>query len=195
MGKIFYIIGKSSTGKDTIYRELIGKEELGLKPFVIYTTRPIRAGEKEGKEYYFTDEAGLDRIRKEGRLIELRSYNTVHGIWNYFTADNEHVDLEHESYLMLGVLASYVGVRDYYGAEKVVPIYIEVEDGIRLERALGRERMQEKPKYAELCRRFLADTEDFSEEKIEKAGIERRFVNDELAATVEEITAYIKETR
>lgn len=195
MGKIFYIIGKSSTGKDTIYRKLIEREALGLKPFVIYTTRPIRAGEQEGKEYYFTDEAGLKRIREEGRLIELRSYNTVHGVWNYFTADNEHVDLDRESYLMLGVLESYVGVRNYYGAEKVIPIYIEVEDGIRLERALGREQMQEKPKYAELCRRFLADTEDFSEEKIRDAGIERRFINDELDATVEEIAAYIASQR
>ncbi len=51
---------------------------------------------------------------------------------------------------------------------------IELDDGIRLQRALNRERTQAEPKYAEMCRRFLADSEDFSQEKIERAGISRR---------------------
>ena len=44
-------------------------------------------------------------------------------------------------------------------------------------RALNREREQEVPRYAELCRRFLADTRDFSEENLANLGITRRFVN------------------
>ena len=60
-----------------------------------------------------------------------------------------------------------------------MPIYIEVEDGERLSRALNRERMQESPKYEELCRRFLDRCERFSEEKLKEAGITRRFVNQE----------------
>ena len=47
MGKIFYIMGKSSSGKDSIYRKLESTEEFGLKRLVIYTTRPIRDGEKK----------------------------------------------------------------------------------------------------------------------------------------------------
>ena len=43
--------------------------------------------------------------------------------------------------------------------------------------ALERERKQTEPKYAEMCRRFLADCEDFTEEKIAEAGIVRRFSN------------------
>ena len=50
MGKIFYIMGKSSSGKDSIYRQLEENQELGLKRLVIYTTRPIRDGEKNGRE-------------------------------------------------------------------------------------------------------------------------------------------------
>ena len=50
MGKIFYIMGKSSSGKDSIYRQLEGNQELGLKRLVIYTTRPIRDGEMNGRE-------------------------------------------------------------------------------------------------------------------------------------------------
>ena len=51
MGKIYYLMGKSSSGKDTIYRELIENEKLSLKTILGYTTRPIREGEKEGVEY------------------------------------------------------------------------------------------------------------------------------------------------
>ena len=171
MGKLFYVIGKSATGKDTIFRELLEKADLGLKPLVLYTTRPMRAGEEQGVQYHFTDEAGLRKLETVGRVIELRSYDTVYGVWKYFTADTEATDLAQQDYLGIGVLESYLALRDYYGAERVVPLYIEVEDGERLQRALDRERAQQEPKYAELCRRFLADSEDFAEEKIAEAGI------------------------
>ena len=55
MGKIFYIMGKSATGKDHLYEALIGREELNLHPVVLYTTRPIRKGERDGREYYFVN--------------------------------------------------------------------------------------------------------------------------------------------
>ena len=93
---------------------------------------------------------------------------------------------------MIGTLEVYTKLSDYFGREQIIPIYIEVEDGLRLQRALDRERMQDPPKYTELCRRFLADTEDFSEEKLAEAGITHRFVNQELGQTVEQITDYIQ---
>ncbi|MGI6000300.1 MAG: guanylate kinase [Candidatus Merdisoma sp.] len=192
MGKLFYIIGKSSTGKDTIFQSLLENEELELKSLVLYTTRPMRAGETPGVQYHFTDEAGLDRLEAEGRVIELRAYQTVHGVWKYFTADTEATDLQRHNYITVGVLESFQAVRKYYGADRVVPIYIEVEDGERLQRALDRERAQEQPRYAELCRRFLADSEDFSEERIRAAGIEKRFCNRDLKECIEEITSFIR---
>lgn len=193
MGKIFYVFGKSSSGKDTIYKNLMENRKLMLRPVVTYTTRPIRAGETQGVEYHFTDEAELSRMEEAGKVIELRAYETVHGIWKYFTADGGHVDLEHYNYAMIGVLNSFLAIRKYYGKDKVIPVYIEVEDGERLQRALDRERSQEKPRYAELCRRFLTDTADFAEEKLIEAGIERRFVNKDLQGCIEEITTYILE--
>ena len=135
MGHIFYIMGKSSTGKDTIYENLLGRQELGLKPLIPYTTRPIRAREQDGVEYHFTDEAGLLRLRQAGKVIELREYHTVHGVWSYFTVDDDHIDLNREDYLGIGVLESYRKIRDYFGPDRVIPIYIQVEDGNRLERA------------------------------------------------------------
>ena len=56
MGKIFYLMGKSSSGKDTMFKKLIEDKTLGLKTIVGYTTRPMREGECDGVEYFFVDE-------------------------------------------------------------------------------------------------------------------------------------------
>ena len=192
MGKIFYIMGKSASGKDTIYKELIEKMPK-FHSIVPYTTRPMREGEKDGVEYFFVDQERFDEMMDEEKIIEFRSYNTKCGIWTYFTADDGQVDLENADYLGIGTLESYVKMREYYGKENVCPVYIEVEDGERLARALKRERGQEIPRYEEMCRRFLADQEDFSEEKIAAAGITRKFQNVDLEECVEEIAEYIRQ--
>ena len=49
-GKLFYIMGKSASGKDTIYQRLLRNSEFSLERLVIYTTRPIRDGELDGRE-------------------------------------------------------------------------------------------------------------------------------------------------
>ena len=191
MGKIFYLMGKSASGKDSIYKDV--KEALpSLKTIVIYTTRPIREGEQEGVEYHFVDDVKLRELQELGKVIELREYNTVHGIWKYFTADDGQFDSE-DHYIAIGTLESYQGMRRYLGEEKLVPIYVEVEDGVRLERALKREKKQAEPKYEEMCRRFLADAADFSEEKLREAGIERRFLNKDREMCVKEIVKSIQD--
>lgn len=192
MGSIFYLMGKSASGKDKIYSKLITNEELNLKKIILYTTRPLRAGEEDGVQYYFVSEEALEKFRESGKLIEERSYDTVHGIWTYFTADDGQIDLSSGNYLGIGTLESYCGMKDYYGEEHVVPLYIEVEDGERLRRALKREGKQEIPKYEEMCRRFLADQEDFSEENIRKAQIGKRFENTDLEICVGNLVNYIK---
>mgnify|MGYP001851843552 FL=1 len=192
MGKIFYIMGKSASGKDKIYSILLADRELDLRKMVLYTTRPVREGEENGKQYFFTDDKKLEEFQKSGKLIESRSYHTVHGIWTYFTADDGQVKLNEADYLGIGTLESYRKLKEYYGEENVLPIYIQVEDGERLRRALVREQKQEEPKYSEMCRRFLADQEDFSEKNVIDAGIGIRFENDDLDICVKNISNYIK---
>lgn len=192
MAKIIYLMGKSSTGKDTIYKELLRKGAVDLHTIVPYTTRPIRAGEREGVEYLFTDEEGFQRLLEAGEVIEDRAYNTFHGLWRYFTVDDGQIDLQEKDYIMIGTLEAYEKMKAYFGEDKLLPVLIELDDGVRLQRALNRERKQKHPKYEEMCRRFLADSEDFSEENIKRAGITRRFYNDELQRCLDEITDYIK---
>lgn len=195
MGKIFCIMGKSATGKDTIYKSLLQNSELGLKKIVSYTTRPIREGEEEGVEYHFTDVQTLKLLEEQGKVIECRSYDTIYGIWYYYMVKDSQIDLTQNDYLIIGTLESYLKIRDYFGKEKVVPIYIELEDGERLTRALIREKTQREPKYEELCRRFLADCQDFSYEKLEKAGIGKYYANDDLESCIDEIKEQIISSR
>jgi guanylate kinase len=154
----------------------------------------MREGEREGVQYFFCDEEKVEQLLQQGKIVELRAYQTVCGVWKYFTVDDGQVDFSGgQDYLIIGTLESYLKIREYYGKENVVPIYIEVEDGVRLSRALERERQQKHPGYEEMCRRFLADAIDFSEENLKKAEINVRFSNDSLKETFENIRHYIKE--
>lgn len=187
MGKIFYIMGKSSSGKDTIYKRLLEDPELELSNIILYTTRPMRQGEQPGREYYFVNEETFREYEEQGKIIEARTYQTVYGPWIYFTADDGQIQMEKRNYLGIGTLESYICMKEYFGKENLYPLYIEVEDGERLKRAIRREELQTEPKYAEMCRRFLADEEDFSEENLKRAGIARRFQNMELESCVNEL--------
>lgn len=191
MGRLYCLMGKSASGKDSIYRKI---KELNPKllGYVLYTTRPKRADETDGVSYHFVNADVLREFEEEGRLIELRSYKTVYGDWSYATVDDGQIDLDRGDYLIPGTLESYDKLCAYFGNEQVCPVYIELDDGERLLRALRRERSEKEPKYKELCRRFIADSEDFSEGKLEKAGITRRFVNDDIDRCAEEINLYIK---
>lgn len=193
MAKIFFVLGKSCSGKDTIFKKLKEDRELNLNTVTGYTTRPMREGEINGVEYFFVNNEELEALKNQGKVIECRDYNTVYGFWSYFTVDDGQINLEKGNYLYIGTLESYEQMVRYYGKEVVVPIYVEVETGERLTRAVNRERQQENPKYTELCRRFLADEEDFCEENIKKAGIKKRYENNSLERCIEEIVEDIRD--
>ena len=122
MGKIFYLMGKSSSGKDTIFKEL-KKRMPFLHTVTIYTTRPMRENERDGEEYFFVDDKVLDAFQKENRVIELREYHTVHGIWKYFTADDGKIRLEDQDYLMIGTLESFEKMCGYFGKWKMENVF------------------------------------------------------------------------
>lgn len=193
MGKIFCLMGKSACGKDSIYKQILSDKSLPLKTLIPYTTRPIRDGETNGVEYYFLTEEEQQALEQQGKIIELRAYATVHGLWKYFTVNDHQLDLANNHYLIIGTLESYLRLQEYFGTDFLIPIYIELESGERLQRALNRERLQTEPKYAELCRRFLADEEDFSMKNLKNADISRVFANNDLQQCTKEIISYIKE--
>ncbi len=195
MGKIFVIMGPSCSGKDTLYKEL--KDYYGnvLKSIVLHTTRPMRKGEVEGKTYYFINDEKFEEMQKNNEIAEYRLYDTTHGIWTYATASRS-IDLDNNDYLTINTLEGFKSLKDYYGEDIVVPLYIQVDEDVRLRRAINREKKQiveklkkegkeipkesnkdkyaineDDPKIKEMRRRIEADSKDFSVEKRIEAGI------------------------
>ncbi len=187
LGKIFYVMGKSAAGKDTVYRELLCRIP-ELKRIVPFTTRPMREHEREGREYHFLTEAALTQYQRQGRLIEQRVYQTTRGRWIYATVDDGSIDPGRQSsYLGIGTLESFQALCRYFGRERMMPLYLEVPDGERLRRAIQREEKQQNPRYDELCRRYLADEQDFSDLRLKEAGIRKHYDNTDLESCLADL--------
>lgn len=187
---IFYLMGKSASGKDSIYK-LLKLKLSEFKEVAIYTTRPKRDNEVEGVEYHFVDEKYLEDNKE--KVIEKRVYHTVFGDWFYATLDDGEIK-NNDYYIMIGTLESYVKLKTYFGEENLYPIYIEIDNETRRSRALAREMKQKSPSLDEMERRFKFDEIDFSEENITKAGIKKtnRYENIDLDACVNKIVDDIK---
>ena len=164
MGYIYCLIGKSGTGKDTVMEHILADNELDIEKIVPYTTRPKRENEGEGVNYHYVSDARMLEMEKEGLVVEKRSYNTVHGVWNYFTADKD-IDLG-KDYIIITTQKAIEKFIAHFGKEKIYIIYLYLDDKTRLQRCINRESMQQTPNYKEVCRRFLGDEEDFDEYKL-----------------------------
>lgn len=182
MKLLVYIMGKSATGKDTIFNELLKNKE--LKRLVIYTTRPMRIGEIDGYTYFFKSVEEMKEM--EEFIVEKRVYHTVLGDWYYYTAEDGQFDSA-DILVGIGTLESYIKLKQRLGEEIMMPVYIEVEDSERLRRAIERENSAENPNIAEVYRRFEADNIDFSDKNLSDAGIIKRYVNNNFTECVENI--------
>lgn len=164
LNKIVFFIGPSSSGKDTFFSRCLEKYQ--VNPIILLTSRPMREGEKDGREYHFINQEKMDLLDAKNKLIERRDYQTKYGVWSYATGMNQ-IDLNEYSYLTPNTWEGYCKFLKIYSKESLIPIYFELDEGVRLQRALGRERKLKNPKYDEMCRRFLADNNDFRKEYLD----------------------------
>jgi guanylate kinase len=68
-GLMFVLSSPSGAGKTTLARELVSKVA-GLQMSVSVTTRPMRPGEVDGKDYFFIDKPRFDAMVKNNELLE-----------------------------------------------------------------------------------------------------------------------------
>lgn len=181
-------IGKSSSGKDTFFYRTINN--FNLNKILLLTTRPKRLGEEEGKEYNFIDMDTMDELDKNHLLVERRDYNTAYGIWSYATR-GDIIDTS-KNYLVCNTWQGYEQYLNYFGEGIVYPFYFDLNINTRFERAYVREHKQENKKYLEMCRRFIADEEDFKNEYLTKYNPIIIDNNGTMEETEEQISYHVK---
>ena len=163
MKSIVCLLGKSASGKDFIMNKLV--KEYGFKRVISHTTRPIRNGETNGKEYYFISLDKFLNMSLKDNFIECREYNTQQGLWYYglskheidLTDDNKYVViLDFNGLKTLEEYLKLVGMED-----KLTSVYIEAKAQVRLQRSLNREGEMTDEQVMEVIRRLEADEKDF----------------------------------
>lgn len=161
MGKLICLVGKSGSGKDTLFKNIIEDNTFQITPIIPCTTRPKRKIEIDGVDYQFVSYEDLLRLEQSDEIIEKRVYHTVKGDWYYFTksfclAENESLTI------IITTPAAIKELSKRFGKNNIIIVYLEADDYTRIERCLQRERTEKRPNYQEVCRRYLADEQDFA---------------------------------
>ena len=157
--KILVISGFSGAGKDTIAK-LINKNT-GYNFFVSHSTRPMRPGESQGDQYYFISDNEMCTMAFNKELIEGRCYKSIYGNW-FYAAHKDQIKQDKPYVVVLDVLG-YREVKKHFG-DRVVGIFIHVDDNTRLERAKSRKDFN----IEEWNRRLNDDNTQFSFDTIIK---------------------------
>lgn len=164
--QVLVITGKSGSGKDTLAKELIKRYPNVYKESIEITSRPIRQNEVNGVDKIFVTKDEFLSLVKEDKIMEYRQYDVVledgeKDIWYYgHTYPTESTTILTGPFVFLSRLA-------YSKQDEldIIPIYIHMDDQVELfMRGINREIGKENPNFREVCRRFLSDMYDFSDE-------------------------------
>lgn len=178
------IMGKTSSGKDTVVNELISKH--GFRKCVTYTTRPMRDGEKQGITYHFITEDDFKQKIREDFFAEYKSYDTEFGIWYYGVALEDVENADDKTVIIL--------TPDGYSVIKKVKnkpksIYIYANNSTIKERLINR---GDDPKEAQ--RRLEHDNIDFKGVETEVDKIVYNNKGSNINDVVNKILKYLEES-
>ena len=82
--KVLVLYGATASGKTTLSRALAVLHPERFHLVRSYSTRPMRLGEEEGVDYFFTDNEHFASLRQENKVISPRTYHVYTGdVWNY----------------------------------------------------------------------------------------------------------------
>lgn len=164
--KLICLIGKSASGKDTIFQEIL-KTNKNVKAAISTTTRNMRSNETQGKEYYFVTNDIFNEMLVNEEFIEQRCYQVTDGsTWKYGLS-YKSINTE-DNYICIVDWKGYCDLKRALGEEVTIGIYIVADIKERLNRSLSRESLKEEKQYLEIFRRFLDDDIKFSIDEISK---------------------------
>ncbi|MDO4198553.1 MAG: guanylate kinase [Erysipelotrichaceae bacterium] len=105
-GKLIVLSGASSIGKDRVKDALLEDKELGLLYAISMTTRPMKEGEEDGVDYYFTDYKSFANAVKNKELLEYTEFN---GYYYGLPKDQVNFLMSHGKNVLVDVEAEGVG--------------------------------------------------------------------------------------
>ena len=151
---------EAGAGKDYLLNKCV--EKFGWHKVVSHTTRPIRQGEIDGKDYHFTSDALFLEYEENGDFIETTSYVTTDGTWHYgFHKDS--IEVDGIKCLILNPHGVSQFLENGY-ADRMIIIQVCVPTETRILRYMNR--LGENPTEKQLAEGFLRlvrDIEDFRE--------------------------------
>ena len=161
MGKVFLVIGKSFSGKDTFINQVLSDREFceknNLHRLIRYTTRKPRKGEVHGVDYYFQN----DFVYNPETCV-MESYDTEYGKLIYMT---DFDDIESDKNYILTADPEYLDEYKRILDDRLCLIYLITPNWVLLKRFANRNENEEYSdnKWQEICRRFFDDNNKFNE--------------------------------
>lgn len=182
-GLLIIMSGPSGVGKGAIRKKVMEDESLKLWFSVSMTTRSIRPGEENGREYFFVSKEEFKKTLHEGGLLESNQY-----VNNYYGTPKAKVEeMREKGYnVMLEIdVNGAEQVMKTIGKENVVSIFILPPSMEELEtRIRGRSTESE-----EIIQKRLAKAR---KELLFKKDYRYHVINDSLERCAEEIKSIIK---
>lgn len=157
---LIVLCGKICSGRTSILREIIKRN--AISPLISHTDRPIRSNEIDGYDYYFLNSYRFNELIFNDSFVEMRTYNTKNGLWRYGLSKDE-INGDYKKGIVILDLKGLEKIEEYCKDTniKVVSIYIDVDGETRLKRALDRQSPTTEEQRIEICRRYMADHNDF----------------------------------
>jgi guanylate kinase len=182
-GRLIIISGPSGAGKSTVVKTLLQRSDLPLELSVSATTRSPRAGEVDGRDYYFLSQAEFARRRLAGEFLECKE---VFGRGDWYGTLRSVVGsgLERGKWLILEI--------DVQGALSIIdsedPITIFVHPG-SMEALETRLRSRGTEEESAIQRRLEVAREEMSQ----RHRYRHEVINDDLDRTVENMCKLLKQ--
>ena len=179
-GMLIVLSGPSGVGKGTVRQAMLEGNYRDFQYSISMTTRQMRPGEVDGRDYFFLDQPRFDELVSQGGFLE---WAHVHGN-SYGTLRSRVQDrIDHGSQVILEI-----DVQGAFQVKKAMPeahlIFIEPPSLEELERRLrGRGTETEEV----ICNRMKTAEVELAR----KMEYDVQVVNDELERATEELVSYI----
>lgn len=161
MCKVIALVGAMASGKDTLFRNVCALTSK-VTPLISTTSRPMRNGEKEGREYNFVSKEEMNKMLNEDKFVEVRAYNVATLETWYYGLEKDSIDLNsNNTYIVIVDIEGLKKIKKYLSdnglRDNLVSVFVDCSAHIRMQRALSREGKMTDEQVKEVCRRNISD--------------------------------------